>query len=121
MSKLTHNILGAINYERVRQIRNENYAYLERELGKQKKLKLTTPDGAFAYPFYVENGIEIRKALVKKKINIPTLWPNVLNDTLEECFEYKFVKNILPLPCDQRYGIEGMEYIVRYMKNVFLF
>jgi len=121
MSKLTHNILGAINYERVRQIRNENYAYLERELGKQNKLELTTPDGAFAYPFYVENEMEIRKALVKKKIYITTLWPNVLNDTLEECNEYKFAKNILPLPCDQRYGIEDMEYIVRYMKNVFLF
>jgi hypothetical protein len=49
MSKLTHNILGAIDYDRVRRIRNENYAYLERELGKQNKLELTTPDGAFAF------------------------------------------------------------------------
>ena len=121
MSKLTHNILGAIDYERVRRIRNENYAYLERELGKQNKFVLTTPDGAFAYPFYMENEMEIRKALAKKKIYIPTLWPNVLNDTLEESIEYKFAKNILPLASDQRCGIEDMEYIVRYMKNIFLF
>ena len=98
MSKLTHNILGAINYERVRQIRNENYAYLERELGKQNKLELTTPDGAFAYPFYMKNGIEIRKVLAQKKIYIPTLWPNVLVDTPKDWIEYDYVENILPLP-----------------------
>ena len=117
MSKLTHNVLGVIDYERVRRIRNENYAYLEREFGAQNKLKLVVPDGAFAYPFYVENGIEIRKALVKKKIYIPTLWPNVLNDTLEECIEYKFAKNILPLPRDQRYSIDDMKCLVEEMRK----
>ena len=118
MSKLTHNILGAINYERVRQIRNENYAYLERELGKQNKLKLTTPDGAFAYPFYVENGIEIRKALAQKKIYISTLWPNVLIGTPEGSIEHDYAKNILPLPCDQRYTIDDMQYMIEEMKKI---
>lgn len=113
MSKLTHNILGAINYERVRQIRNKNYAYLEREFGAQNKLKLVVPDGAFAYPFYVENGIEIRKALAQKKIYIPTLWSNVLNDTPEGSIEHDYAKNILPLPCDQRYGVEDMITIIK--------
>ena len=117
MSKLTHNILGAIDYERVRRIRNENYAYLESELGGQNKLNLITPNGAFAYPFYMENGIEIRKALVQKKIYISTLWPNVLADTPEESIEYKYVKNILPLPCDQRYGIEDMKYLVEELRR----
>ena len=36
MSKLTLNILGAIDYERVRRIRNENYGFL----GKQLKNKI---------------------------------------------------------------------------------
>jgi len=117
MSKLTHNILGAIDYERVRRIRNENYAYLESELGGQNKLNLITPDGAFAYPFYMENGIDIRKALAQKKIYIPILWPNVLADTPEESIEYKYVKNILPLPCDQRYGIKDMKYLVEELRK----
>lgn len=118
MSKLTHNILGAINYERVRQIRNENYAYLERELGKQNKLKLTTPDGAFAYPFHMENGIKIRKALARKKIYISTLWPNVLTDTPEGSIEHDYAKNISPLPCDQRYTIDDMQYMIEEMKKI---
>lgn len=112
MSKLTHNILGAIDYDRVCQIRNKNYAYLEKELGENNKLKLITPDGAFAYPFYVKNGIEIRKIMSQNKIYIPTLWPNVLNNVSKDNIEYEYVVNILPLPCDQRYGLEDMKYIV---------
>jgi len=118
MSKLTHNILGSMDYERARRIRNENYAYLESELGRQNEFNLIIPGGAFAYPFYVENGIEIRKALAQKKIYIPILWPNVLANTLEESIEYKYAKNILPLPCNQRYGIEDMKYIVVEIKQL---
>jgi hypothetical protein len=112
MSKLTHNIMGAIDYARVRQIRNENYAYLESKLGKISKLILTTPDGAFAYPFYIDNGIEIRKVMARKNIYIPTLWPNVINDTSEDSIENRYAANILPLPCDQRYAVEDMQYVI---------
>jgi hypothetical protein len=117
MSKLTHNILGAIDYERVRWIRNKNYAYLEREFGAQNKLKLVVPDGAFAYPFYMENGIEIRKVLAQKKIYIPTLWPNVLNDMPKDSVEHDYAANILPLPCDQRYSIDDMKCLVEEMRK----
>lgn len=112
MSKLTHNILGAIDYDRVRQIRNENYAYLDSKLCNQNKLNLTVPEGAFTYSFYVENGIEIRKTLAQKKIYISTLWPNVINVTEENSVEYKYAANILPLPCDQRYKLDDMRYII---------
>ncbi|HHX70071.1 MAG TPA: hypothetical protein GX708_18735, partial [Gallicola sp.] len=112
MSKLTKNILGAIDYEKVKEIRDENYAYLESKLKKMNKLRLITPEGAFAYPFYLENGVEIRKKLAAKKIYIPTLWPNVLEDTPESSLEYDYAANILPLPCDQRYGIEDMKYMI---------
>lgn len=80
---------------------------------RKNKLKLITPYGAFAYPFYAENAVEIRVKLVKKKLFIPTLWPNVLESTLENSVEYQYSSNILPLPCDQRYGEDDMEYIVR--------
>ena len=113
MSKLTHNVLGAIDYERVRQIRNENYAYLDSKLGIYNKLKFVISDGAFAYPFYVKNGMEVRKEMAKKKIYIPTLWPNVLSDAPEGSLEYDYVENILPLPCDQRYGLKDMQTIVK--------
>lgn len=111
MSKLTHNLLGAIDYEKVRNKRNENYKYLENKFKALNRLKLYAPDGAFAYPIYIENGIEIRKILAKKKIYIPILWPNVLETKSKESIEYKYAANILPLPCDQRYKEEDLHYL----------
>ena len=117
MSKLTHNILRAIDYDRVKRVRNDNYAYLDKMLGSLNKLKLTIPDGAFAYPLLIDNGMSIKKTLAEKKIYIPTLWPNVLIDTPEESIEQEYAKNILSLPCDQRYGINEMKYMLNTMKS----
>lgn len=102
MSKLTKNILGAIDYDKISKTRNQNYHYLNEKLSDQNKLQLIKPDVAFSYPLFIKNGIKIRQELVKKKIYIPTLWPNVLKDMPEDSIEYQFTANILPLPCDQR-------------------
>ncbi|WP_223701120.1 hypothetical protein [Sutcliffiella deserti] len=112
MSKLTRNILGAIDYEKVREVRNENYDYLDQILGIQNKIKVIKPNGAFSYPYYIENGLEVRKNLAKKKIYLPTLWPNVLRNMSEDSIEYRYTANILPLPCDQRYGVGDMKQII---------
>ena len=108
MSKLTHNILGAVDYNRISRIRNKNYHYLDKIFKQQNQLRLVTPDGPFAYPLYKENGIEIRKKLAEKRIYIPTLWPNVLRDCKKNTIEYQYAANILPLPCDQRYREEDL-------------
>lgn len=115
MSKLTHNILGAIDYQEICKIRNSNYAYLESKLSVYNKIKFKTSNGAFAYPFYIKNGIEVRKKLAQYKIYVPTLWPNVLTNSSENSLEYDYVANILPLPCDQRYFLQDMQYIVQEM------
>lgn len=112
MSKLTSNILGAVDYKKTSEIRNRNFKYLHNFLKKYNKLKLEIPEGAFSYPLYLENADEIRKELLKYKIYIPTLWSNVLNENMEDSIEYKYAKNILPIPCDQRYDIEDMEFII---------
>jgi len=117
MSKLTSNLMGAIDYERARYVRNENYTYLHEQLGAENPLPLTMPDGAFAYPLLVEDGPAIRKRLVQESIYIPLLWPNVLADCPKTSIEYQYADNILPLPCDQRYTIEDMEYLVKALKS----
>ena len=111
MSKLTDNLLHAIDYEAVKQRRTENFTYLHQRLGKHNRLQVSVPEGAFMYPFYIENGAYIRKQLQTQKIFVPTLWPNVL--ALEGTLEKEYAENILPLPCDQRYSTEDMEYIVK--------
>lgn len=111
MSKLTQNLLHGIDYGYVGKKRTTNFEYLDKIFKDKNQLQLRTPNGAFMYPLLVSNGAEIRKELQQKKIYIPVLWPNVLNECSEESIEYNFAKNILPLPCDQRYSEEEMEYM----------
>ena len=117
MSKLTHNLLGAIDYGSVISRRNDNWKLLHAALGDKNKLCLHTPIGPYMYPFYCENGVQVRKALAEKKIFIPTLWPNVLD--FDGCeLEKDYVRNIIPLPVDQRYDANDMKKIVEELKNV---
>lgn len=111
MSKLTENLLKAINYEQVKDARTSNFDYLANRLGQVNLLQLKCAQGAFAYPLLLQNGAEVRKQLIARKIYIPTLWPNVLESMPKTVCEYKLSQNILPLPCDQRYNKADMEYI----------
>jgi len=111
MSKLTKNLLHGIDYVLIRQRRTNNYKYMFEKFKSINKLELKEVEGAFAYPLWIENGAEIRKKLQALKIYIPTLWPNVLQEISENSVEYDMAENILPLPCDQRYNIEDMEYV----------
>lgn len=117
MSKLTSNILGAIDYEKIAEIRNKNFKYLHSFLKESNKLNIKIPEVAFSYPLYLENGEEIRERLLKYKIYVPTLWPNVLEENKKGTIEYKYSKNILPIPCDQRYTAEDKRYIIKSKKG----
>lgn len=111
MSKLTQNLLQGIDYERIKQVRTENFVYLHGKLKEINKLTLTVPEGAFMYPLYIENGAEIRKELQQKRIYIPTLWPDVLDVCQEGELEYDMAKNILPMPIDQRYDLKKEDFV----------
>lgn len=111
MSALTENIMRSFDYRHIKTVRTDNFIYLHERLGKANRLRLCIANGAFSYPLLIENGVEIRKVLQQKKIYIPTLWPNVVNEMPEDSLEYRLAQNILPLPCDQRYVREDMEYI----------
>ncbi|HNX77628.1 MAG TPA: hypothetical protein PKM56_18250 [Candidatus Rifleibacterium sp.] len=112
MSKLTKNLLAAIDYEKVRKKRNANFTFLYNALRDYNQITVQTPDGPFAYPFIVKDGLQVRKKLAKLKIYIPLLWPNVMQSTSPDSLEYHYAANILPLPCDQRYDEGDMEYII---------
>ncbi|AOM81668.1 hypothetical protein [Salisediminibacterium beveridgei] len=113
MSRLTRNILGAIDYNKVQHTRDTNFEFLKNSLSDQNKIKLNEPFGAFCYPLYLDNGLEVRAELANKNIYIPTLWPNVMEDIFDDAIEYEFASNILPLPCDQRYDENDMEYLIK--------
>lgn len=111
MSRITHNIMGAIDYEAVKDARSRNFNALNELLGQKNLLKLKSVDGPYAYPFYCENGAEVRKKLIAQKIFVPTLWPNAIE--CEDELARRYSENILPLPCDQRYDDTDMTRIAK--------
>ena len=116
MSKLTHNILGAIDYQAAKRKREENFLFLSKALGERNLLEVNCPPGPYAYPFYIQNGMTVKKQLAKRKIYVATLWPNVLGTGLD--IETEFTENILPLPCDQRYSEADMQTVVDTIKEL---
>lgn len=117
MSCLTHNLLRGIDYAEVARRRTDNFKVLNGLLEKSNVLKLSVPQGAFMYPLYIENGEEVRNRCKMKKLYIPTLWPDVFDKNDKAVLECDMAKNILPLPVDQRYGREDMEYIAEVIKE----
>lgn len=118
MSKLTENLLRAIDYKKVKSQREKNYRILKEALPSNNPFSQYLPEGPFAYPFYCENGIQVRKALAAKKIFVPTNWSNVIKNMPETSLEYQWAANILPLPCDQRYGKEEMLYMAEVIQSL---
>lgn len=112
MSKLTRNILHGVEYQFVNTRRTENFRFLNERLKSINTLKVKDINGAFMYPLMIEDAQRVKKRLLEHEIYIPILWPNVVNDLPHDWWEWKLANNILPLPCDQRYGLEEMKYIV---------
>lgn len=113
MSMVTQNLLRGIDYEQIKKERERNFSYLHEHLRSINQLELCLPDGPYMYPLLVKDGAEIRKSLQENKIYVPTLWPNVLESLAQREVEYSLAENILPLPCDQRYDLNDMRYLVK--------
>ena len=111
MSQVTANLLRGIDYPLVLKKRNENFQYLHDKLQKQNGLSIKSVEGAYMYPLYVKEGGQIRQKLCAAQVYIPLLWPGVLEKCSKDMIEYKLSKNVLPLPVDQRYNVEDMDYI----------
>lgn len=118
MSALTHNILRSIDYERVEQTRTSNAKRLDAGLGENNLLTVKNMTGAYLYPYFCADGEKLRKKLIKRKIFVPVLWQNVLEDCDIDTAEYNFSKNMVPLPCDQRYTENDMDEVIAAVKEL---
>lgn len=118
MSALTHNILRSIDYERVEQTRTSNAKRLDAGLGENNLLTVKNMTGAYLYPYFCTDGEKLRKKLIERKIFVPVLWQNVLEDCDIDTAEYNFSKNMVPLPCDQRYTENDMDEVIAAVKEL---
>ncbi|WP_420476664.1 hypothetical protein [Noviherbaspirillum sp. ST9] len=113
MSRLTRRMLASIDLEKVRQVRNRNFAYLHRSLGHINLLPIeaATVNGPLCYPLLTKYST-IRDYLISKRIYVPTYWKDVLDMVSPSSFEAFLVRHLVPLPCDQRYGEKEMKEVV---------
>lgn len=123
MSKLTHNLLRAVDYSFVCERRTDNFAFLHQHLKEKNRLRLPMViPGAYAYPFWFNgsgiSGKELRRRLIDQQVYIPMLWPEVCGLTEASPLEKQMAENILPIPVDQRYGREEMEEILVRISTV---
>ena len=119
MSSFTKDILEHIDYHSIISRRKKNYLILEKELGRYNLLSLPPMDSFCApmvYPLMVNNGKSLRMRLIENKVFVPCFWPNEIIPTAY-CGVNNLSEDILPLPLDQRYGEEEMNYIVTKIKE----
>lgn len=117
MSRLTQNLLKAVDYDSAKERREQNYQILRELLPSENIFNEIIPEGPFAYPYFHTNGSELRRRLATKKIFVPTYWKNIIENSEKNSLEYTWAANILPLPCDQRYDAEDMKYMAAVVRE----
>ena len=117
MSKLTHRILEGVDYDRVAEMRRKNYSALDNALNATNKMHLDVGDAVpLVYPYLCEDKA-LRGYLISNKVFVAQYWPNVLEWCKQDDLEYRLAESIIPLPIDQRYGEDEMNYIVELIKK----
>lgn len=117
MSRLTQGLIGATDLRLVKRRRSRNYRYLAASLDAVNELDLHTSIAPFAYPLLVEGGFSLRQKLIKRKMYIPTLWPNVFDDPEAGAAAKRLARDLLPLPVDQRYGYREMNAMLEALRE----
>ena len=116
MSQLTKKLLANIDYDAVKKRRADNFELLHNELKKSNKLSILIDDlnvtAPFVYPYWVNNGKDLRKRLQSKRIFTAIYWQNVLTSKVENSTEVDLVNNVVHLPIDQRYNKKEIERII---------
>lgn len=114
MSKITQRIMQSIDYNKVAKIRQQNFQILHNKLKDRNMLNIKIEKGTtpLIYPYYSED-VKLREHLIRNKIYVAQYWPNVLEWTDKDSIEYSLTEKMIPLPIDQRYTEEDMDYIIK--------
>ncbi len=104
MSATTRALLGCCDFQGAAARRRANFAFLHERLHSSFPFVLSEDDVPMTYP-YVSEDSTLRARLISKRIFVPLYWPNTPHHACP-------VRNLLPLPIDQRYDEEDMRRII---------
>ena len=115
MATLTRLLISSVDVDTARIRRSKNFMKLATVLGATNELKFEQDAvGPLVYPYLVQNGEQLKKRLVDKKIFCPTYWPKIQGASLAA---RRLVNDLVCMPCDQRYGVEDMKRIIEEVKR----
>lgn len=120
MSFQTKWLLDHIDFENVVARRRVNFKLLHDALKGLNELSLPNMDSfacPMVYPFMMRTDHNLRKELIDNKIFVARYWPNIEKQDGFET-EYNMATNIIPIPCDQRYGRDEMNRIINIIQTI---
>tara|TARA_B100000700_G_C15055362_1_gene862521 strand:+ start:795 stop:1778 length:984 start_codon:yes stop_codon:yes gene_type:complete len=114
MSYLTERLLKSVDSRQVKQIRTKNAQHVHKYLSEYNQLDFVVDQDTspLCYPFLPNVKVSSRLDLIKKRVFVPTYWPEVLNRVTKNSYEWNVVTNCLFLPCDQRYSEGEMDRLI---------
>ncbi len=120
MSIITKKLLSNIDFESALKKRNENFNILHQALKNKNEfssiIEKVDINGPMVYPFFRKGNDQLRNQLIAKKIFVAKYWPDVLDRVNNKSFEAYLVNNLIPLPIDQRYNKNEMNFIIEKIK-----
>lgn len=108
MSRLTERILSSIDFDNASRKRRENFMFLHEMLGGENMFaaNIAQYTAPLCYPFMTADA-GLRDRLINHRIYVASYWPDSIGRVSHD-WAVRMVRNLLPLPIDQRYGRKEM-------------
>lgn len=124
MSDLSMKIISNTSFDNLKEIRRRNYTILSQGLTKCSFIKvpfteLDETEVPFYFPVFVQiDRIGLQKYLADNNVYATVIWacPDIFINLIDEVSD-RIYKEILCIPCDQRYTEDDMTYIVNLIMN----
>lgn len=112
-------LIENVDFDLMLKIRDENSKYLLDHIKVYKNIRLIGKKNHNLYfPILIKNRDEVQKRLSHNNIYCPIIWPTT-DVNSDKCKIASLVSNnSLCIPCDQRYKLEDMQYIVEKLLQV---
>lgn len=119
MSAQTRRLLAGVDPAAAVRFRRRNFATLAKILSGYAFFDGPGGDFApFGFPVRLADAGRVQQALAERRIYAARYWPRLPSDPADFPSEHALARDLLLLPCDQRYGVADMERVARVFLEV---
>ena len=121
MSKLSTALLGNIDYSEIKDKRRKNFDFAHELFGKINKIDpfqfIDEQCNPLVYPLVIEDA-SMNEKLKANKIFTGRWWNHVLMEVHDNTYEAWLSKYMIPVPIDQRYYKDDLQYIYNTITRI---